>query len=64
MVGLAALPAQACRTRWSKRSSYLGFVILRLTQAGLPGRWAVVISALVRATYHLYQGFGGSVGNP
>ena len=41
----------------------LGFVILRLTQAGLPGRWAVVISALVRATYHLYQGFGGFVGN-
>lgn len=41
----------------------LGFVVLRLEQAGIAPRWAVVISALVRAAYHLYQGFGGFVGN-
>ncbi len=41
----------------------LGFVLLRLTQAGLSPRWAVVIAAVVRAAYHLYQGFGGFIGN-
>ncbi len=57
------LLAQALQNSVVEEVVVLGFVILRLTQAGLPGRWAVVISALVRATYHLYQGFGGFVGN-
>lgn len=41
----------------------LGFLLHRLDQWGMrPGR-AVAVSALVRATYHLYQGIGGFVGN-
>ena len=41
----------------------LGYLFTRLRQQGL--HWAVVIaaSALVRGSYHLYQGFGGFVGN-
>ncbi len=41
----------------------LGFVLLRLSQAGLSERWAIVIAALIRGAYHLYQGFGGFIGN-
>ncbi|MDP4014411.1 MAG: CPBP family intramembrane glutamic endopeptidase [Candidatus Nanopelagicales bacterium] len=41
----------------------LGYVIHRLMQSGVSARWAVVISAVVRAFYHLYQGIGGFVGN-
>ncbi|MFN8126172.1 MAG: CPBP family intramembrane glutamic endopeptidase [Candidatus Nanopelagicales bacterium] len=57
------LLAQALQNAVVEEVVVLGFVVLRLTQMGMPGRWAVVISALVRATYHLYQGFGGFVGN-
>jgi membrane protease YdiL (CAAX protease family) len=41
----------------------LGFVMRRLTQLGW-GRWpAITTSAAVRASYHLYQGIGGLLGN-
>lgn len=41
----------------------LGFVLLRLRQLGLGARSAVLVTALLRGTYHLYQGVGGFVGN-
>jgi len=41
----------------------LGFVLLRLRQLGLGARSAVVVAAVLRGTYHLYQGVGGFVGN-
>ena len=41
----------------------IGYLFRRWTQAGL-GIWQVIIgSALIRGSYHLYQGFGGFVGN-
>lgn len=41
----------------------IGYLFRRWTQAGL-GMWQIIIaSALIRGTYHLYQGFGGFVGN-
>lgn len=41
----------------------VGYLFTRWTQKGL-GPWAViVISSLIRGTYHLYQGFGGFIGN-
>ncbi|MEU6717187.1 CPBP family intramembrane glutamic endopeptidase [Nonomuraea sp. NPDC046802] len=40
-----------------------GYLLHRLGQAGW-GPWrAVVVSSLLRGSYHLYQGFGGFVGN-
>ncbi|MET7466105.1 type II CAAX endopeptidase family protein [Nonomuraea sp. NPDC005501] len=40
-----------------------GYLLHRLAQAG-HGPWrSLVISALLRGSYHLYQGFGGFVGN-
>ena len=55
--------AQALMNSVLEEVVILGFVLLRLTQAGLSPRWAVVIAALIRGAYHLYQGFGGFVGN-
>lgn len=41
----------------------IGYLFRRWEQAGL-GFWQIIIvSALIRGTYHLYQGFGGFVGN-
>jgi membrane protease YdiL (CAAX protease family) len=41
----------------------VGYLIRRLLQLGAPGAAAVVASGLLRASYHLYQGWGGFAGN-
>ena len=41
----------------------LGFVIVRLRQLGFGDTAAIGLAALLRGTYHLYQGLGGFVGN-
>jgi membrane protease YdiL (CAAX protease family) len=41
----------------------LGYLLRRLGQLGwAPGR-AIALAAVVRGSYHLYQGFGGFIGN-
>jgi membrane protease YdiL (CAAX protease family) len=41
----------------------LGYLLRRLDQLGwTPGR-AIALAAVVRGSYHLYQGFGGFIGN-
>ena len=41
----------------------LGYLLHRLEQIGVKPWIAVALSALLRGCYHLYQGFGGFVGN-
>lgn len=41
----------------------LGYLVTRLEQLGATPRGAVAASALLRGTYHLYQGWGGFAGN-
>jgi membrane protease YdiL (CAAX protease family) len=41
----------------------VGYLITRLQQLGLTAAAAVGASALLRGTYHLYQGWGGFAGN-
>ncbi len=41
----------------------LGFVLVRLRQAGIGDTAAIGWAALLRGSYHLYQGFGGFLGN-
>ena len=41
----------------------LGYLFDRLSTLGLSRRWLIAGSALLRGTYHLYQGIGGFVGN-
>lgn len=41
----------------------VGYLVTRWRQLGWNTALVVVISALIRGTYHLYQGWGGFVGN-
>jgi hypothetical protein len=41
----------------------LGYVLVRLRQLGLSEVRAIVVAALLRGSYHLYQGLGGFIGN-
>jgi membrane protease YdiL (CAAX protease family) len=41
----------------------LGYVMLRLRELGWSTRNSIVASALLRGSYHLYQGIGGFIGN-
>jgi membrane protease YdiL (CAAX protease family) len=41
----------------------LGYLVTRLQQVGWSTNAAIGGSALLRGTYHLYQGFGGFAGN-
>ncbi|MGV1007983.1 MAG: CPBP family intramembrane glutamic endopeptidase [Dermatophilaceae bacterium] len=41
----------------------VAYLLTRLGQVGMRASWAVAVSALVRGSYHLYQGFGGFLGN-
>jgi membrane protease YdiL (CAAX protease family) len=41
----------------------IGYLLTRLRRLGISPLWAVVIAAVVRGSYHLYQGFGGFLGN-
>jgi membrane protease YdiL (CAAX protease family) len=41
----------------------LGYLVTRLRQLSWSPATAIGTSALVRASYHLYQGWGGFVGN-
>jgi CAAX protease family protein len=41
----------------------IGFLVTRCRDLGLTSRWAVAVSAVLRGSYHLYQGFGAFLGN-
>ena len=41
----------------------VGYLFKRLSQLQVCKKSQILISALIRATYHLYQGFGGFIGN-
>jgi membrane protease YdiL (CAAX protease family) len=41
----------------------IGYLLTRLRRLGISPFWAVTIAAVLRGSYHLYQGFGGFAGN-
>lgn len=41
----------------------VGYLLVRLRQIGVPPAVALIGTAVLRGSYHLYQGFGGGVGN-
>ena len=41
----------------------VGYLLSRLRQMGVPAAGAVAVSAILRGSYHLYQGYGAFVGN-
>lgn len=60
---LPVLISAAIENGFMEEVLVVGYLITRLEQLKLPGWAAVGISAVLRGSYHLYQGFGGFLGN-
>ena len=53
----------AVRAALQEEVIMIGYLFTRLKQLGWNSWWVIVASALVRGSYHLYQGIGPFVGN-
>jgi membrane protease YdiL (CAAX protease family) len=53
----------AAANAWAEETLVVGYLISRLRQLRLGENPALLISAVLRGSYHLYQGFGGFLGN-
>ena len=58
-----ALVLLAFGNAWAEEVLVVGYLITRLRQLGLSENASLLVSSLVRGSYHLYQGFGGFIGN-
>jgi membrane protease YdiL (CAAX protease family) len=58
-----ALILAAAGNAWAEEVLVVGYLITRLEQLGWRQYTALVAAAVLRGSYHLYQGFGGFVGN-
>lgn len=58
-----ALVVSAAGNAWAEEVLVIGYLITRLRQLGVHENKSVLISAVLRGSYHLYQGFGGFIGN-
>lgn len=57
------LVLSALRAGLQEEFIVIGYLFARLRDLGW-GKWQIIVaSALLRGTYHLYQGFGGFIGN-
>ncbi|MFS8100766.1 CPBP family intramembrane metalloprotease [Lentzea alba] len=59
----AALILAAAGNAWAEEVLVVGYLITRLQQLGWRQYTALFTAAVLRGSYHLYQGFGGFVGN-
>ncbi|WP_225978402.1 CPBP family intramembrane glutamic endopeptidase [Gandjariella thermophila] len=48
---------------WAEEALVVGYLITRLRQFGWRENRSLLASAVLRGSYHLYQGFGGFLGN-
>jgi membrane protease YdiL (CAAX protease family) len=60
---IPVLVLQAARDGILEEILVIGYLLRRLDQLGMSPAWAIAVSAVVRGSYHLYQGFGGFIGN-
>jgi membrane protease YdiL (CAAX protease family) len=58
-----ALVTSAAGNAWAEEVLMVGYLITRLRQLGFSENRSLLFSAVLRGSYHLYQGFGGFVGN-
>ncbi len=58
-----SLPLSAFGNAWAEEVLVVGYLITRLRQLGLAENPSLLVSSVLRGSYHLYQGFGGFVGN-
>jgi membrane protease YdiL (CAAX protease family) len=57
------LTIAAAANAWAEEVLVVGYLITRLRQLGWRENRSLVAAAALRGSYHLYQGFGGFVGN-
>jgi membrane protease YdiL (CAAX protease family) len=57
------LTVSAFANAWAEEVLVVGYLVTRLRQLGLRENSSLLVSAVLRGSYHLYQGFGGFVGN-
>lgn len=57
------LIAAAAGNAWAEEVLVVGYLISRLRQLGFRENSSLLVAAVLRGSYHLYQGFGGFVGN-
>ena len=60
---VAVLLLLAVKAALLEETIVLGYLFDRIAALGVSRRWMIAGSALLRGTYHLYQGIGGFVGN-
>ena len=60
---LPVLLASAVANSWAEEVIVVGYLLTRLRQLGFSRNGGLLVSATVRGAYHLYQGFGGFLGN-
>jgi len=60
---IPVLVASAVANAVAEELLVVGYLITRLRQLGWAENGSLLASALLRGSYHLYQGFGGFVGN-
>jgi membrane protease YdiL (CAAX protease family) len=57
------LIASAAANAWAEELVMIGYLLTRLRQLGWSENRSLLVTALLRGSYHLYQGLGGFVGN-
>jgi membrane protease YdiL (CAAX protease family) len=60
---LPVLILSAAANSWAEEVVMIGYLITRLRQLGWSENRSLVAQALLRGSYHLYQGLGGFIGN-
>ncbi|HEY0815301.1 MAG TPA: CPBP family intramembrane glutamic endopeptidase [Pseudonocardia sp.] len=60
---IPVLVAAAAANAWAEELIMIGWLLTRLRQLGWSENRALLASAVLRGSYHLYQGLGGFVGN-
>lgn len=60
---IPVLVASAAANAWAEELIMIGWGLTRLRQLGWSENRSLLASALLRGSYHLYQGLGGFVGN-
>ncbi len=60
---IPVLAGSALASGVSEEVVMVGYLVNRLRDLRWSPVWAVLLSALIRGSYHLYQGFGGFIGN-
>jgi membrane protease YdiL (CAAX protease family) len=60
---IPVLVLAAAANAWAEESLVIGYLLTRLRQLGRGENSALAIAAVLRGSYHLYQGFGGFAGN-